>query len=41
MFLNWFLNSKLSGSTLIAKIWFPGNIVQVRVNGGSDFYQPC
>ena len=37
MFLTWFWDSKLSGSTFIAKIWFPGKIVQVRVNGESNF----
>ena len=37
MFLVYFWDSKLSGSTLIAKVQFPGKIVQVRVNGGSNF----
>ena len=30
-------DSKLSGSTLITKIKFPGKIVQVRVNGESNY----
>ena len=39
MFLALFKLSKLSGSTLMAKIQFPGKIVQVRVNGGSNFQE--
>jgi len=38
MYLAWFLDCKLNWSTLLAKIWFPGEIVQVRVNGGGNLY---
>ena len=37
MFLVWFQDSKLSGSTLKAKIYFSGKTVQVRVNGCGNF----
>ena len=37
MFLSWFLDSKLSGSTLIAKIQFHGKIIQVWVTAGVIF----
>ena len=34
MFLAWVQGAKLSGSTVIAKIYFPCKIDQERVNGG-------
>ena len=40
MFFVWFWDSKLSGSTLIAKIFFTGKIVQFRINGGSNYDHP-
>ena len=39
MFLALFKESKLSGSTLMAKIQFPGKKVQVRVNGEGNFQE--
>ena len=38
--LSLFLRFKLSGSTFIAKIYFTGKIVQVRVNGWSNYEYP-
>jgi len=40
MFLVWFWDSKLSGSTFIAKVKFPGKIGQMRVTGGSKNEYP-
>ena len=37
MFLAWLLDSTLSGSTFVPKIWYLGKIIQVRENGGSKF----